>query len=425
MNNLLEQEQGNPTHLILPFVLALGFFEGAIYNFLPITFPAFAHQFGLTLEQLGRVPLVFFLSTIVFSFGGGWLIARLGLRRAAVAILGLLIVAFVIIACMTSFLMLLVGACLFGLAVVGMEVLSASIITDVLGDKRQSNFFIWAVANALGAVIGPAVLGAFIKHSMSGAWIWRSAYLGSAAVATLFLLWPLLLRSRWQSSMASHEESVTAAGALMVVLRRPVIYALGFTIFLHGVAQIGMISWVGQVYLARFPIDPEQAAYFISFNSAGYFIGRSLMIWLTRHWKISELTLLACCAGMGSLAYVATIAAPTYGSGLLLFAVAGMFISGNGPCINSYTGLRFPGATATAFAVMNGYGNIGSATGPYFVGLIGNRFGLEHGIWLLPAFSATLAAFALVWRISDKRREDPGHASSLVSASVQFPSKSE
>jgi fucose permease len=413
MNEPCEQDQGKARRFLLPFVLALGFFDGAIYNFLPITFPVFTRQFGLTFEQLGRVPLVFFLSTIVFSLGGGWLIAGLGLRRAAVAILGLLVMAFLIIACMASFPMLLMGAGLFGLAVVGMEVLSAAIITDALGDKRQSNFFIWAVANAIGATIGPAVFGGFIRHSAIATSTWRVAYLGSAAAAAAFLLWPLLLRSCWPSRQVSPEESAATAGALMVVLKRPVIYALGVAIFLHGVAQIGMVSWVGQIYLARFPIDPEQAAYFISFNSAGFFVGRSLMTWLTGRWKIPELTLLACCAGLGSLAYIATIAAPTYRSGLLLFAVAGMLISGNGPCINSYTGLRFPGAVATAFAVMNGYGNIGSASGPYFVGLIGNRFGLERGIWFLPAFSLTLAAFALFWRMDEKRRIARAHISCL------------
>lgn len=413
MNAFCGQDQRNARRFLLPFVLALGFFDGAIYNFLPITFPVFSLQLGLTFEQLGRVPLVFFLSTIVFSLGGGWLIACLGLRRAAVTILGLLIMAFIIIACMASFPMLLAGAGLLGLAVVGMEVLSAAIITDALSDKRQSNFFIWAVANAVGATIGPAVLGVFIRHSMIATSTWRVAYLGGAVAAAAFLLWPLLLRSCWPSRQASPDESAAAAGTLMVVLKRPVIYALGFAIFLHGVAQIGMVSWVGQIYLARFPIDPEQAAYFISFNSAGFFVGRSVMTWLTSRWKIPELTLLACCAALGSLAYIATIAAPTYRSGLLLFAIAGMLISGNGPCINSYTGLRFPGVVATAFAVMNGYGNMGSASGPYFVGLIGNQFGLERGIWFLPAFSLTLAAFAFFWRMDEKRRIARAHTSCL------------
>ncbi len=389
---------------ILLFVLALGFFEGAVYNFLPITFPAFERQFGIGLEKLGRLPLMFFVCTILFSLGGGWIIGRLGLRRASMAVLGLAACSFLTIGAAPGLGVLLAGACLLGLAVVGMEVLSAAIITELLGDQRQSNFFVWSIANAVGATAGPVILGEFIRQSATQLSVWRLAYYLSAAAAASFLLWPLLLRSGWRSSPLPEATAPTPASALAVVLRRPAIYALGLAISLHGVAQVGMVSWVGQLYLHRFAIDPAQAAYFISYNSAGFFIGRSVMTWLTRRWKIAELTLLGVCAGGGSLAYIATIAAPGYVSGLVMFALAGVLISGNGPCINSYTGLRFSGYIATAFAVMNGFGSIGSAAGPYLVGLLGDRFGLETGIWFLPIFGLGLSAFAFVWRASDVRR---------------------
>lgn len=101
--------------------------------------------------------------------------------------------------------------------------------------------------------------------------------------------------------------------------------------------------------------------------------------------------------GGGTLAFAGTIAAHDYAAGLALFAIAGFFISGDAPSINSYGGMRFAGQSATAFSLMNGIGNIGGGAGPYLTGAIGNRFGLTTGIWLMPLFSVALAVLGLVW----------------------------
>jgi cyanate permease len=85
-----------------------------------------------------------------------------------------------------------------------------------------------------------------------------------------------------------------------------------------------------------------------------------------------------------------------------MFALAGALVSGNGPSISSYTGLRFAGQSATAFALMNGIGSIGAAVGPYLIGLIGEKFGLLKAIWLMPVFALTLAVFALGWYVKDR-----------------------
>jgi fucose permease len=82
--------------------------------------------------------------------------------------------------------------------------------------------------------------------------------------------------------------------------------------------------------------------------------------------------------------------------------LAGFFISGDAPSINSYAGRRFVGQSATAFALVTGVGNIGGGVGPYLIGVIGNHLGLETGIWLMPLFSLGLAALSLGWYFQRK-----------------------
>ena len=141
-------------------------------------------------------------------------------------------------------------------------------------------------------------------------------------------------------------------------------------------------------------------------NAIGFFGGRLLLSWITARWKLPELVVLAACAAGGTLAFVGTIAAGDYAAGLALFTVAGFFISGDAPSITSYAGARFAGQSATAFSLMNGIGNIGGGAGPYLIGAIGSRFGLTAGIWLMPAFSAALAAMALGWYVRQKGRTE-------------------
>jgi fucose permease len=163
-----------------------------------------------------------------------------------------------------------------------------------------------------------------------------------------------------------------------------------------------MVAWVGQLYQSKHNINVGQAAFFISANSAGFFVGRSFLSWVTARWKIADFVLLAICAGGGTLAFAATLCSGSYFWGLFAFSVAGLFISGDSPTINSYTGLRFPGDTPTAFALLGGIGNIGAGTGPYVVGILGDRLGLETGIWLMPVCSLALAILAFGWSLQAK-----------------------
>src|SRR5579872_1318386 len=99
------------------FVVALSFASGAVFNYLPVSFPVFRQHFGSNLEEMGRSQLLFFISGLVISIVGGWFVGRLGLRRASVSSLACLAVALLIRGIARSFRIVLFGAFLLGLAV--------------------------------------------------------------------------------------------------------------------------------------------------------------------------------------------------------------------------------------------------------------------------------------------------------------------
>lgn len=388
------------------FVMALGFGYGVVFNFLPVTFPVFKREFGATLEQMGQSQFLFSISSLVFSVIGGWMIARLGLKRAAIAGLFLAGGALLAIGDARSFLLVLLGAFFFGLAIFALVVIGSSIISGHFAEKRQSIFLLSGLSDAGGAMVGPAALGWWFVHADRSGGSWRTGYYLSAGGLGVLLIWAILIRSDRMPQEGSDTKTGAAAFATMgKVLRSPLIYMVSLLGFFHGLAQSGMLSFIGQLYQRRLGVNAAQAAYFISVNMGGCLAGRLLFGWITARWKIPELCVLAACAAAETLAFVATIVAPNYWVGIGMYTIAGIFISANGPSLNSYLGMRFAGRTATAFALFAGLGNIGAALGSYLTGVVGNRLNLEIGIWSGPVFSAVLSALALIWFLRERTQE--------------------
>jgi fucose permease len=385
------------------FVMVLVVIYSGVYNCLPVTFPVFKRAFGTSLEQMGRTQSLFFISGILFSFCGGWIIGRMGLKRSLMTALLGIAAALSIIGGARGFPAVLLGAFCFGLAMTALSVIYSCIISGHFGQKRQSVFFLTGLADGSGAVAGTAALGAWFAHAESAGGNWRAAYYAAAAIVAAQALWAWGLRSN--GALPERPDSTPSASGLSAmkqVLRNPDLYAAGILAFFHGLAQGGMISFVGQLYQKRFAIDAAMAAYFISVNSGGQFGGRFVLSWITARSRIHELVVLVACAFLAALAFVATILSPGYLSGLVIFMLAGVFVSGNGPSLNSYVGMRFPSQLMMAYALFGGFNGIGAAVGPYLIGAVGNSFGLETSIWFGPVASLSLALFALLWFLRER-----------------------
>jgi MFS family permease len=393
------------------FVISLGFIWALVYNILPVSFPAFRNVFGATTEQMGRSQLLYFIGGLIYTAVGGVFIDRLGLRWAAIVTVLSVAATLAIIGSAPGMPLIMVGAFGFGIAMASLDVVCSALIARHFAERRQSVFLLYAANSSFGGILGPAALGWWQIHGQTPRDNWRIEYYVLAAVLVPLAAWGLRIRT--PEPLPQGVETVPDSGSLAAmtgVLGEPAIYLLGLAYFLHSIAQAGMISWVGQLYQRRYSIDSAHAAYFLSFDLAGFFLGRSLLGWITARWRISELLVMAVCAGLATLGYVATIAAPGYAWGLVSFMISGFFISADGPSINSYAGLHFGERAAHAYVLLSGIASIGSAAGAYFTALLGAHFGLEKGIWFVPGFSAALALLATVWWARDRRSlRKPAH----------------
>ena len=387
------------------FVIALGVGYGAVYNFLPATFPVFTSKFGASLAQLGQVQFLFFLSSLGFSLVGGPLIARLGLKRAALVAFAIAAGALLLIAEATHFFSVLIGAVLFGFAISAMVVINSSIISAHFSERRQSVFLITGLSDAGGSMVGPAMLGWWLANSVRWGLSWRVAYFAAAADMAVLVTWALFVRSSTLGEdrskpqdgrpSASHMREVLLSGALYVAV------GLGFC---HGLAQAGMLSFIGQLYIGKLHVDAAHAAFFLSGNAAGILSGRMVFGWITARWKIPELVVICVCAAAETVSFLAAIFSQSYVAGLICFILGGIFVSTIGPSLNSYLGGKFSRGTATAFSLFAGLSNLGAAFGPFIIGMVGTSLGVERGILFAPAFSAVLSTMGLIWFLRERAR---------------------
>ena len=391
------------------FLLATGTSFGIVNNFLPSVFPALIATFSATPEELGRAQMFFFGSGLAYSLVGGWIAGRIGLRRTLVAAVATIAGAWVIIATASDYRLVLVGATLSGTGSVAILVTSSAVIASCYPARRQSVFILFGLAGATGGSLWPAVTGKWLVFAEEAGVGWQLGVYVQIGLFAALAAWGAAV-TPWspRADMTGHGSSGGAGRAMVEVLRSREFYVASLWMFLHGLAQLGMISWIGQLYQARHSINAAQAAYFLTANAVGFFSGRMLLGWITSRRRIPELVVLTISGGGAAIMFAAAIAAPGYGWGLAAFLLAGVFTSGDAPSALSFVGARFTTHSATAFALLNGIGNIGAAGGPYFIGLMATFVDMETGVWAMPAFMAALALSAAGWHLVSRGVTDDG-----------------
>jgi MFS family permease len=401
------------------FIIAVGLGYGSVRNFLPTTFPILRREMGATLENMGQAEFLFYLSSVLIGMLGGPVLAVLGLKRAAIGALTLSSLSLLVMGSAGRIGLVLICSGTLGLAIVSLVVIMGSTISNHFKERRQSVFLLTGLSDASGTMLGPALLGLWIVHAHRWNLTWRSGFfLGAVAMGCLAVCALFVSAKSMGDASASAKKSGTNLQDTKLILSDSSFYTSVLLCFCHGLAQAGMVAFIGQLYTHKLHVDAAQAAYLLSAEGAGILGGRLIFGWITSRWKISELLVISLCAGAETAAFFAAILSPSYLGGLVMFTVGGSFMSAIGPSLNSYLGGRLSARVATAFSLFAGLGNMGAAIGPFVIGILGTHFGIDRGILFAPLFSALLSTIGIVRYIREKRvsalKPAPVVASELV-----------
>jgi FSR family fosmidomycin resistance protein-like MFS transporter len=354
---------------------------------LPVMFPVFAREFGLSYAELGFLMTVFFAVSGTGQATAGFVVDRIGARPALFASLGLFLLACLLASAASGYPALLAVAVLAGLANSTFHPVDFSILNQRVSAPRLGHAF---SAHGLTGNLGWALAPAYFAAA-TALWGWRAAYVGAAlmyaAVLALLALQRVHLRTE-----AVRRGADAPKGSDLAFLRLPVVWwCFGF-FFLSTMTLAVIQSFSVSLLQALYGVTFEAAtltltAYMLS-GAVGMFVGGFVT---ARHGAHSD-RVVALCMTAGALG-LGLCATGWLGAGgtMAVLAATGFAVGIGGPSRDMMIKRATPkGATGRVYGLVYSGLDAGFAVSPLIFG------GLMDRGW----YGATLAGAALVLLLS-------------------------
>jgi MFS family permease len=195
-----------------------------------VSIPAIRRSFGFSLEQIGAIAFAWGIVYAIFNFPGGWLVDRIGLRRALPLLLGW----WSLFTALTPFARGLGGwyavRALMGAGEAPIWSINAKCAKTWTAPSERSTLYTWAGSGQyLGPTIGTLLAG-FILVKFG--WQWTFIVFGIAG-ALIVPFWYAVVRDRpaldehvnaeeraWIGNEAAHDEPIDWAGIRNVFFSR-------------------------------------------------------------------------------------------------------------------------------------------------------------------------------------------------------------
>jgi fucose permease len=340
------------------------------------------------------------------SLAAGKVLQRLGIK--ATMLLGLALCAFglAFFAARASFLVNLVLNALIG---AGQGLIEPTVNVSMLkmdegGSGRPMNLMHGAFA--VGAVVGPLVLGLILATGLTWTIIFRAIALLFAILAAVLSF----LRFSGLDSVRQGTMSRTEQGGRSALPGRGAAFYLGFVcLLLYVGAELGISNWIAEYFVRIFAARAAFASLTVSLFWIGLLAGRFGVPALYRGKRPeillvgSSLLLVASTVALCALGFASGNGAAAGPKGLvaasaLVLPAALTFLSGLGcsiiyPTVMSLVGASCEGAQAEAISFAAGGGGIGLFAFPFLMSWIAQGYGIRVG-FVTYALIAALTASA-------------------------------
>ncbi|MEW6466926.1 MAG: MFS transporter [Pseudomonadota bacterium] len=354
---------------------------------LPVMFPVFAREFGLSYAELGFLMTVFFAVSGTGQATAGFVVDRIGARPALFASLGLFLLACLVAAAATGYPALLTVAVLAGLANSTFHPVDFSILNQRVSAPRLGHAF---SAHGLTGNLGWALAPAYFAAA-TALWGWRAAYVGAALMYAAVLALLALQRAHLRTE-AVRRSADAPKGSDLAFMRLPVVWwCFGF-FFLSTMTLAVIQSFSVSLLKAMYGVSFEAAtltltAYMLS-GAVGMFVGGFVT---ARHGTHSDRVVAVCMtAGALGLALCATGWLGASGT-MAVLAATGFAVGIGGPSRDMMIKRATPkGATGRVYGLVYSGLDAGFAVSPLIFGSF-----MDRG-W----YGATLAGAAAVLLLS-------------------------
>jgi MFS family permease len=353
---------------------------------LPLMFPVFMKEFGLSYSELGLLMSTFFVVSGIGQASAGFAVDKLGARPLLFMALGIFVVACIGASFVTGYVGLLLVAALTGLGNATFHPVDFTILNQRVSAPRLGYAF---SAHGLTGNLGWAAAPVFFA-SISAGIGWRNAYVAAAVLYAFILALAVLQRDKLATRVIVQEPS-TKKEHDMAFMKLPVVWwCFGF--FLLSTMTLAVVQ--------SFSVSILKAMHGISFEAAtltltaymlcgafGMFVGGFVAAKVVNSDRVVAMamaagaTLLALC-GTGVLGATAT---------MVVLASTGFAVGIGGPSRDMMIKKATPkGATGRVYGLVYSGLDTGFAISPVVFGAM-----MDHGL-----YGATLLGAAAVLLLS-------------------------
>ena len=357
---------------------------------LPLLFPVFMKEFGLSYSELGLLMTTFFVVSGVGQASAGFVVDRLGARPLLFVAMGIFITACVAASMVTGYTGLLLVAALAGLGNATFHPVDFTILNQRVSAPRLGHAF---SAHGLTGNLGWAAAPVFFAGL--GATIgWRNAYVAAALMYTAIAALLFLHRDKLSTQVSARDPHAIAQGHAehdMAFMKLPVVWwCFGF--FLLSTMTLAVVqSFAVSILKAMHGISFEAATYTITAymlcGAVGMFVGGFIAARAAHSDRVVAIAM-ACGAALLALCGTGLLGATAT---MVVLASTGFAVGIGGPSRDMMIKKATPkGATGRVYGLVYSGLDTGFALSPLVFGVF-----MDRG-W----YGATLLGAALMLLLS-------------------------
>lgn len=221
---------------------------------LPLMFPVFMKEFGLSYSELGLLMTTFFVVSGLGQASAGFVVDRVGARPLLFVAMGIFVVACLAASLVTGYTGLVLVAALAGLGNATFHPVDFTILNQRVSAPRLGYAF---SAHGLTGNLGWAAAPLFFA-TLSSLYNWRTAYLAAAAMYVGILVLLLVQRDKLSTQVVVHPSEGPAEHD-MAFMKLPVVWwCFGF--FLLSTMTLAVVQ--------SFSVSILKAMHGVSFDAA-------------------------------------------------------------------------------------------------------------------------------------------------------------
>ncbi|MDR3766604.1 MAG: MFS transporter [Butyricicoccus sp.] len=366
----------------------LGFVTQAISaNFVPLLFLTFKGTYGITLEKIAMIPMVFYLAQLFIDLAATRFADKIGYRTCVVASQVLSAIGLVSMACLPELLPvpfagILISVVLYAVGSGLIEVLVSPIVEACPFEHKDGmmsllhSFYCWG---ALGVVLGSTLF-----FAVFGTEYWK----------ILAIIWAFVpLFNTWNFISCPIERLVEDGESMRIrqLLRLPLFWLVIILMICSGAAEATMAQWASAFTESALGVS-KTVGDLAGPGLFAAFMGISRMLYGKFSEKLDLTKVMLICGAMCAGCYLLASLASSPILGLAGCALCGLAVGIMWPGSISISSQRCPRGGTAMFAFLALAGDLGATVSPTMVGSLAELAGgnLKAGLLDATVFPAVL-----------------------------------